>query len=331
MNENTYYKAGVDITKGNQLIDNIKPLIQKTHTKEVLNPIGGFASLFSLDTQKYKDPVLVSSTDGVGTKLMIAQATKRHDNIGFDLVAMCANDILCQGATPLFFLDYFATGKLEVKVAEEVILGIASACTEASMSLVGGETAEMPGMYEKNKYDLAGFCVGVVERSKILPKKTIEKGDALIGLKSSGLHSNGFSLVRKILQGLKIDFADRSPWEGKSWGEVLLTPTFIYVKPVLSVIDRTKGIAHITGGGIIENLPRILPPSLDFSLDFTDWPEIFLWLKQEGRLETEEMLRVFNCGIGMVLITNKEQADEVITQLNKFDKTKAELIGYVTQ
>ena len=330
MNKNTYSQAGVDINKGNELVNNIKSLVNRTNRAGLMSDIGGFSGLFPLDSRKYKNPVLVSGTDGVGTKLMIAQAVNKHETIGIDLVAMCANDVLCQGAVPLFFLDYFATGKLEISTARKVISGITNGCEEAGMVLIGGETAEMPGMYENNKYDLAGFCVGIVEHSKILPKQNIKPSDVLIGIKSSGLHSNGFSLVRKILKQLNIKLTDTSPWKRKSWEEILLSPTSIYVKSVLPILEHVKGIAHITGGGMIENIPRILPKELNFSLSYKNWPEIFLWLQQEGNIEKEEMLKVFNCGVGMVLVSEKNKSSEIIARLNKDEKVYAEEIGYVT-
>ncbi|MBQ4875089.1 MAG: phosphoribosylformylglycinamidine cyclo-ligase [Rickettsiaceae bacterium H1] len=329
MKKNAYAQAGVDIEKGNELTNEIKPLAQNTYRQEVLGNIGGFGSLFSLDTKKYRNPILVSGTDGVGTKLMIAQATDNHTYIGKDLVGMCVNDVLCQGAEPLFFLDYFAVNKLDISVTKKVISGMAEACKEANVSLIGGETAEMPGMYEGNKYDLAGFCVGVVERNNILPKKNIEAGDIIIGLKSNGLHSNGFSLVRNILQKLKINLHDLSPWGQNSWLEILLQPTRIYVKPVLSIIKHVKGLAHITGGGMIENIPRILPKNLTFSLEYDDWPEIFLWLQKEGKITTKEMLTVFNCGIGMAIVVARNEFDNVMTKLKDL-KVDAEKIGYMS-
>ena len=330
ISKNTYLKAGVDITKGNQLIDNIKPLITNTHRDEVISNLGGFSALFALNPTKYKNPVLVSGADGVGTKLLIAQAIDKHDTIGIDLVAMCVNDILCQGAEPLFFLDYFATGKLDIKTTKEVISGISTACKEHNVSLVGGETAEMPDMYNSNKYDLAGFCVGIVEKSNILPSRNIKNGDMLIGLESSGLHSNGFSLLRRTLDQLKISLHDTSPWSGQSWGELLLTPTSIYVNAVLKIIKNVAGIAHITGGGMLDNIPRMFPEHLTYSLEYNDWPEIFTWLQKEGKISTEEMLRVFNCGIGMVLVTNTSKCDTVIKELQN-NNIHAKVIGQVTE
>ena len=268
MTKNTYASAGVDINNGNQLVSNIKSLAKRTHRNEVMSTIGSFGSLFSIDTQKYKEPVMVSGTDGVGTKLMIAHKTGKHDTIGIDLVAMCANDILCHGAEPLFFLDYFATGKLEVNAAVEVIAGIAQGCKEANMALIGGETAEMPGMYSAGEYDLAGFALGIVEKESILPKGNIKAGDILLGCNSSGLHSNGFSLVRKILADLKIDVHDQSPWQNKSWGEILLEPTALYVKPVLATLDKIKGLAHITGGGCLFDIINF---HLDWLVERKDW------------------------------------------------------------
>ncbi len=330
MNNDTYSKAGVDIDKGNVFVSKIKLLVQQQNRrKEVIGDIGGFGALFSFDTRKYNNPVLVSATDGVGTKMMIAQVMNKHDTIGQDLVAMCVNDILCHGAEPLFFLDYFATGKLEIKAAYEVIVSIAKACDEANVSLIGGETAEMPAMYKKDEYDLAGFCVGVVEKEKILPTKNIEAGDVLIGLESNGIHANGFSLVRKILSDTNIKLTELSPWGNKSWGEVLLEPTQIYVKPILSVTNLIKGVAHITGGGISENILRILPDDLDFCLEYKNWPEIFLWLQDGGNLTKKEMLRVFNCGIGAVIITKENKADKVMKKLNQCYDCHAKYLGYI--
>ena len=330
MKGNTYSAAGVNIEQGNRLVNNIKSLVKSTNRQEVMSNIGGFAGLFSLDMQKYKEPILVSGTDGVGTKLMVAQQIGKHDTIGIDLVAMCANDILCHGAEPLFFLDYFATGKLEVTAAEEVISGIVRGCKETNMALIGGETAEMPGMYKPNEYDLAGFCLGVVEKAHILPRKDIQAGDILIGCASSGLHSNGFSLVRKVLSQLNIDLCTQSPWQNKMWGEILLEPTALYVKPILSVMENIKGIAHITGGGMTENIPRILPDGMQFTLDYDNWPEIFLWLQEEGRISKEEMLKVFNCGIGMVLVVDKNNLSSVIEQLKKHN-VATQTIGEVVK
>lgn len=269
---------------------------------------------FSTLSKKYDHPVLVSSTDGVGTKLLIAQEVNKHDTIGIDLVAMCVNDLLAQGATPLFFLDYFATGILTKDVLLSVIQGIAEGCKQAKIALVGGETAEMPGMYGNNHYDLAGFVVGVVDKSKILPKcDAMKEGDYIVGLESNGIHSNGFSLVRHIFKSLSINYNDISPWNNKSWGAILLESTKIYVDSLLPIMPKVKGIAHITGGGLIDNIPRILPKNLFANIDINSWkwPDIFLWLEEEGKIEKKEMLKTFNCGIGMVLIIDPENIENV--------------------
>ncbi len=316
-----YAEAGVDIDKANRLVSSIKDVVHSTYTKGVITEIGGFAGLFALDHEKYKNPVLVSSTDGVGTKLKIAFMTGVHDTVGIDLVAMCANDIVVTGAAPLFFLDYFATGKLEEDVAIDVIKGIAKGCRMAGCALIGGETAEMPGMYPPNEYDLAGFAVGVVDRDKIIDGSEIGVGHEIIGIASSGLHSNGYSLVRRLLFGqlsLKVtDIIEELP--GGSIGQILLTPTKIYVKTVLNLLKSFKvhGIVHITGGGFQDNIPRVLPESCKAVINLGSWyvPAIFKFLKNEGKISQEEMLRTFNCGIGMVLIVPSSETQEVLLQL----------------
>ena len=288
----SYRDAGVDIDAGDALVEAIKPFARRTLRPEVLAGIGGFGALCELP-KNYRHPVLVSGTDGVGTKLKLAFAAGRHDTVGIDLVAMSVNDVLVQGAEPLFFLDYFACGKLDLNVSRNVIQGIAAGCEQAGCALIGGETAEMPGMYPEGEYDLAGFCVGVVEKEKILDGKLIQAGDTILGLASSGPHSNGYSLIRKIIEKKKPEFD-------------LLTPTRIYVKPVLSLLKAVavKGLAHITGGGIVGNVPRILPKRTLARIRKASWPrpEIFQWLQREGRVAEDEMHRVFNCGIGMVVI-----------------------------
>jgi len=288
----SYRDAGVDIDAGDALVEAIKPFARRTLRPEVLAGIGGFGALCELP-KNYRHPVLVSGTDGVGTKLKLAFAAGRHDTVGIDLVAMSVNDVLVQGAEPLFFLDYFACGKLDLNVSRNVIQGIAAGCEQAGCALIGGETAEMPGMYPEGEYDLAGFCVGVVEKEKILDGKLIQAGDTILGLASSGPHSNGYSLIRKIIEKKKPEFD-------------LLTPTRIYVKPVLSLLKSVavKGLAHITGGGIVGNVPRILPKRTLARIRKASWPrpEIFQWLQREGRVAEDEMHRVFNCGIGMVVI-----------------------------
>ncbi|HSF48242.1 MAG TPA: phosphoribosylformylglycinamidine cyclo-ligase [Burkholderiales bacterium] len=303
----TYAQAGVDIAAGDRLVERIKPLAARTRRAGVIAGIGGFGALFEIP-KNYRDPVLVAGTDGVGTKLKLAFQLNKHDTVGIDLVAMNANDILTQGAEPLFFLDYFACSRLKVEVAEQVIAGIAAGCEQAGCALIGGETAEMPGMYAEGEYDLAGFAVGAVERSRIIDGRRIEPGDILLGLASSGAHSNGYSLIRKIIEAADLS----SDFGGCSLGEVLLAPTRIYVKPVLDLIANVdvKGLAHITGGGLIENIPRILPENVAAVLDPESWPRpaVFDWLQREGNLANAEMRRVFNCGIGMVLVAAPQNA-----------------------
>jgi phosphoribosylformylglycinamidine cyclo-ligase len=301
----SYRDAGVDIDAGDALVDMIKPLTRATKRPGVMGTLGGFGALFDLKAAGFKDPVLVSSTDGVGTKLKIAIETNLHETVGIDLVAMCVNDLVVQGAEPLFFLDYFATGRLSVPQAHAVIAGIASGCREAGCALVGGETAEMPGMYSDSDYDLAGFAVGAAERSALLPK-AVAPGDAVLGLASSGVHSNGYSLVRRIIAGAGLIWNDPAPFSSReTLGEALMTPTRIYVQPVLALhrAGLLKAAAHITGGGLPGNLPRVLPHDTVAVLDAT-WPvpPVFPWLAQTGDVAAEEMLRVFNCGIGMALV-----------------------------
>jgi phosphoribosylformylglycinamidine cyclo-ligase len=312
----SYREAGVDIDAGDALVERIKPYAKRTLRPEVLAGIGGFGALFEIGG-RYRHPVLVSGTDGVGTKLKLAFALDRHDTIGIDLVAMSVNDILVQGAEPLFFLDYFACGKLEVEVASEVIKGIANGCTQAGCALVGGETAEMPGMYAPGEYDLAGFAVGVVERDSIIDGRSIVAGDAVIGLASSGPHSNGYSLIRRIVEVSSTDLS--TPFEASTLGDTLLAPTRIYVKPVLALIAKVavKGIAHITGGGLVENIPRILPEGLQARLESARWtrPPIFEWLRRHGNVAIAEMHRVFNCGIGMVVVVSDAQAASALELL----------------
>ncbi len=305
----SYRDAGVDIDAGDSLVERIKPLARKTLREGVLAGIGGFGALFEVP-KRYRNPVLVSGTDGVGTKLKLAFALNQHHTIGIDLVAMSVNDILVQGAEPLFFLDYFACGKLNVDTAAQVVGGIAGGCEQAGCALIGGETAEMPGMYSEGEYDLAGFAVGVVERDRIISGNAIVPGDVLIGLASSGAHSNGYSLIRKILDTSHTDLS--TPLEGKPLGEWLLEPTRIYVKPMLDLMQRieVKGLAHITGGGLLENVPRVLPESVKAVIERASWPRpvLFHWLQETGHVADEEMHRVFNCGIGMVLVVSPSQA-----------------------
>ncbi|MFN3920074.1 MAG: phosphoribosylformylglycinamidine cyclo-ligase [Methylohalobius sp.] len=312
-----YKSAGVDITAGSALVEKIKPLVKPTFRPEVLAELGGFGALFELPQKRYKHPVLVASTDGVGTKLKLAMQLNRHQTVGIDLVAMCVNDIVVQGAEPLFFLDYFATGKLEVELAAEVIGGIAKGCQLAGCSLIGGETAEMPGFYSGGEYDLAGFCVGIVEKDKLIDGRRVQAGDVLFGLASSGPHANGYSLIRKILELKRIDLSQ--PLAGKPLADWLLEPTRIYVKPLLELVvtHEVHALAHITGGGISENLPRVLPKHLAAVIDLSswEWPPIFTWLKEQGNIELKEMLRTFNCGIGMIACVPPSQADSVLAKL----------------
>jgi len=305
----SYRDAGVDIDAGDALVDRIKPLAKRTMREGVLNGIGGFGALFEVP-KRYKEPILVSGTDGVGTKLRLAFDLNRHDTVGQDLVAMSVNDILVQGAEPLFFLDYFACGKLDVDMAASVVGGIATGCELAGCALIGGETAEMPGMYPDGEYDLAGFAVGAVEKSRIIDGTTIGVGDVVLGLASSGIHSNGYSLVRKVIERAAPDL--NADFDGRSLADALMAPTRIYVKPVLSLLEKVqvKGMAHITGGGLVENIPRILASGLTAELDHRAWPlpPLFGWLQKEGGVADAEMHRVFNCGIGMVLVVAAEDA-----------------------
>jgi len=316
----TYRDAGVDIETGDALVDAIKPLAKATHRPGVMGGLGGFGALFDLKAAGYTDPVLVSATDGVGTKLRLAIDTGLHDKVGIDLVAMCVNDLVVQGAEPLFFLDYFATGKLELAQARAVISGIAEGCRLAGSALVGGETAEMPGMYAKDDYDLAGFSVGAAERGQLLPRDDVRAGDVLLGLASSGVHSNGFSLVRRILAATNQGHDTPAPFAtGLSIGHALLEPTRIYVKSVLALHKARilKAAAHITGGGIVGNLPRVLPAGTVGVVDATSWhpAPVFGWLAQAGGVKPDEMLRVFNCGIGMILVVAPDEVETAIALL----------------
>ncbi|MFO1303484.1 MAG: phosphoribosylformylglycinamidine cyclo-ligase [Burkholderiales bacterium] len=328
-NSLSYRESGVDIDAGDALVERIKPFARRTMRPEVLAGIGGFGGLVEIG-KRFKEPVLVSGTDGVGTKLLLALAMNRHDTVGIDLVAMSVNDILVQGAEPLFFLDYFACGKLDVDVAAAVIKGIAQGCEQAGCTLLGGETAEMPGMYPEGKYDLAGFAVGVVDKSDIIDGRTIVAGDVVIGIASSGPHSNGFSLIRRILAQSGADL--RAPFEGTTLGAALIAPTRIYVKPVLSLLHAVpvKGMAHITGGGLVENVPRMLPEGLQARLTRSSWtrPAIFSWLQRRGNVADDEMHRVFNCGIGMALVVAPEHADRAIRALADAGET-AQRIGTI--
>jgi phosphoribosylformylglycinamidine cyclo-ligase len=324
----TYRDSGVDIDAGNALVHAIKPLVKATRRAGADADLGGFGGLFDLKAAGFRDPILVAANDGVGTKLKIAIDSGRHTTIGIDLVAMCVNDLVVQGAEPLFFLDYYATGHLDVAVARDVVAGIAEGCRLAGCALIGGETAEMPGMYHKGDYDLAGFAVGAVERGEILPRTDMTVGDVLIGLPSSGVHSNGYSLVRRLAASENIGWNDPSPWAAETtFGEALLTPTRIYVKSVLAAIEATggasdgavKGLSHITGGGLSENLPRVLPDTVAAAIDLTAIavPPVFGWLAKAGRLSDGEMLRTFNCGIGMIVIADRARAGEVVQSLTE--------------
>jgi phosphoribosylformylglycinamidine cyclo-ligase len=326
----TYREAGVDIDAGEELVERIKPHVQRSLRREVLGGIGGFGALVEVPLDRYRKPVLVSGTDGVGTKLRLAIDTHRHDTVGIDLVAMCVNDVVVQGAEPLFFLDYFATGKLDVGVGERLIAGIVDGCVQAGCALVGGETAEMPGMYHGEDYDLAGFCVGIVEKDAIIDGSTTRAGDAVLGLPSSGPHSNGFSLIRKILQVAAADL--ETPIDGLSLVDRLMAPTRIYVKPLLSLIAevRVRGLSHITGGGLVENIPRVLPQGLEVVLERKSWPReaVFDWLQRQGRVADAEMYRVFNCGIGMTVHLRASDADRAIALLREAGQ-EALIIGEV--
>ena len=317
----TYRDAGVDIDAGNALVRAIKPLVAATRRPGADADIGGFGGLFDLKAAGFNDPILVAANDGVGTKLKIAIETAKHDTIGIDLVAMCVNDLIVQGAEPLFFLDYFACSKLDNEIAAAVIKGISVGCEMAGCALIGGETAEMPGMYSDGDYDLAGFSVGAAERGDLLPDQDIEKGCALIGLQSSGVHSNGYSLVRRLVESAGLAWDSEAPFHpGATLAEALLEPTRIYVKPLLNVIRQTghiKALAHITGGGLLENVPRVLPAGLAARIDLSTFkaPPVFAWLRDQARLDTVEMARTFNCGIGMVVIVPQSEASQVLNAL----------------
>lgn len=317
----TYQDAGVDINAGNALVERIKPIAKATTRQGVLDSLGGFGALFEIPLNKYQEPVLVSGTDGVGTKLKLAIDLGIHDSIGIDLVAMCANDIIVSGAEPLFFLDYYATAKLDLDVATAVISGIAAGCQLAGAALSGGETAEMPGLYSKDDYDLAGFCVGIVEKSKILDGTEVTEGDCLLGLASSGPHSNGYSLIRKVLE--ISDASLQQPFEDSTLGETLLAATTIYVKPLLALIEQQNvhALAHITGGGLLENLPRVLPDGTQAIINRDSWeqPEIFNWLAENGNISDTEMLRTFNCGIGMVVVLPEKEISAAQSLMQSFN------------
>ncbi|RMF08735.1 MAG: phosphoribosylformylglycinamidine cyclo-ligase [Alphaproteobacteria bacterium] len=322
----TYREAGVDIEAGARLVDAIKPLAKSTRRPGSDVDLGGFGALFDLRAAGYKDPILVAGTDGVGTKLKVAIDAGIHHTVGVDLVAMCVNDLVVQGAEPLFFLDYFATGKLKVDHGAAVVSGIAEGCWQAGCALIGGETAEMPGMYATGDYDLAGFAVGAVERGEHLPRPTMKPGDILLGLGSSGIHSNGYSLVRRLVSDAGLDYAGPAPFDRQTpLGQALLKPTRIYVKSLLPEIraGRIKGLAHITGGGFVENVPRVLPDHLVAEIDATTWslPPVFQWLMEAGNITPQEMARTFNCGIGMVAVVAAEDADGVAAALHAAGET----------
>ena len=323
MSSLTYKDSGVDITKGNQLIEKIKPIAKSTLRPGVLGGLGGFGAMFEIPLEKYKNPVLISGTDGVGTKLKVAEMLNKHDTIGIDLVAMCVNDLIVQGAEPLFFLDYYATGSLNPEIATSVIEGIGEGCRQSGCSLIGGETAEMPGMYNGEEYDLAGFCVGIVDKNQVIDGSKVNEGDHIVALGSSGPHSNGYSLIRKVLE--------KSTPSAEQLNS-LIEPTRIYVKSVLSLANTlpVHAISHITGGGLLENIPRVLPDHLSAKLNSNSWsqPEIFKWLQKEGNIDSHEMYRVLNCGVGMVVIISKESSSQAIEHLSACGEN-AWLIGEV--
>jgi len=326
----TYRDAGVDIEAGDALVERIKPAVKRSMRPEVMGGIGGFGALVEVPLDRYKRPVMVSGTDGVGTKLRLAIETGRHDTIGIDLVAMCANDVVVQGAEPIFFLDYYATGKLQVDTAERVIKGIVEGCLQAGCALVGGETAEMPGMYEGDDYDLAGFCVGLVEKDLIIDGTKTRAGDAVIGLASSGPHSNGYSLIRRLLAMSKA--GPGTMLDGQSLYDLLLAPTRIYVKSILKLISAVPvhGVSHITGGGPTGNIPRVVPQGLEVHIDSRKWPRqpVFEWLQRAGNVERDEMYRAFNCGLGMTVCVPPDRADEAVRVLRACGET-AGIIGEV--
>jgi phosphoribosylformylglycinamidine cyclo-ligase len=341
MKQSAYKDAGVDIEAGNTLVERIKPAVKATARSGMVSGLGGFGALFDPKAAGYKDPILVSATDGVGTKLKVAIDSGKHDTVGIDLVAMCVNDLIVQGAEPLFFLDYFACGKLDVDHAEAVIKGIAKGCKESGCALIGGETAEMPGMYAAGDYDLAGFTVGAVERDELITGETITTGDVILGLASSGLHSNGYSLVRKIVESTQgHDYHSPAPFDkGKSIAESLLTPTKLYVKSLLAALKIKdadgkpciKGIANITGGGLTENIPRVLPENLSVVIDSKNWPlpPVFKWLAEAGSLSAEDMAVTLNCGIGMVVICAPRDVEKIMENLTTSGETVFQ-IGYIS-
>jgi phosphoribosylformylglycinamidine cyclo-ligase len=328
----SYRDAGVDIDAGNSLIDRIKPVVAKTRRPGVVSGLGGFGALFELPLDRYHQPLLVSGTDGVGTKLKLAIDSGRHDTIGIDLVAMCVNDVIVQGAEPLFFLDYYATGKLDVDIAADVVKGIGQGCELAGTALIGGETAEMPGMYQAGDYDLAGFCVGIVEKEKLIDGLSVQAGDVLIGLAASGPHSNGYSLIRKIIEvsGASVD----TLLDGKPLLDWLMAPTHIYVKSLLALLEQVEvhSLCHITGGGLPENLPRMLPDNTVARIDSNSWqwPAVFSWLQEKGNVETSEMYRTFNCGVGMVICIPASQVGQCLDLLQAQGET-AWVLGNIAE
>ena len=327
----SYRDAGVNIDAGNEFVEKIKTSVASTNRPGVMGSLGGFGGLFELPTDRYKQPVLVSGTDGVGTKLKLAIELEKHDTIGIDLVAMCVNDILVLGAEPLYFLDYYATGELNTEIAADVVEGIAEGCRQSNAALIGGETAEMPGMYSKGDYDLAGFCVGVVEKENIIDGSQVKSGDVMIAIASSGPHSNGYSLVRKIIEVSNADLNDPIA-DNTTLGEALLAPTTIYVKAIHALLDKFNihSMAHITGGGLLENIPRVLPDDTKAVIDQKSWqlPPVFQWLQKNGNVEINEMYRTFNCGVGMVLITSAEESENIIATL-KQQNEHAWLLGTI--
>lgn len=328
----SYKDAGVDIDAGDALVDAIKPIAKATRRPEVMASLGGFGALFELDLTKYRNPVLVSGTDGVGTKLRLAIDSGKHNQVGIDLVAMCVNDLVVQGAEPLFFLDYYATGKLELKVAKDVIQGIGEGCQQAGCALIGGETAEMPGMYPVGDYDLAGFCVGMVEKDELIDGSSVKPGDVLIGLASSGPHSNGYSLIRKIIEVSGQDL--NQDLDGQPLIDALMAPTKIYVKSVLELMKHVKihALSHITGGGLVENLPRVMPNNTCAQINTQSWqrPAVFDWLQQQGNVDYVEMHRTFNCGIGMVLVVSEQDQQKTLDILAQLGE-QANVIGCISQ
>ena len=320
----TYADTGVDIAAGNALVDRIKPAAKATNRPGVMEGLGGFGALFDLKAAGYRDPILVAATDGVGTKLRIAIDTGHVDTIGIDLVAMCVNDLVCRGAEPLFFLDYFATGKLELDQATRIVTGIAKGCADSGCALIGGETAEMPGVYDKGDFDLAGFAVGAMERGRDLPQG-VQAGDVILGLASSGVHSNGYSFVRKVVELSGLGWDAPSPFDGGSLGEALLTPTRLYVKQALAAIRAggVHGLAHITGGGLTENPPRVLPDGLACEIDLSFWtlPPVFRWLARTANMSEPELLKTFNCGMGMILVVAEDRAEALTTLLQEEGET----------